>query len=1011
MFSRPSPQVAFASFVVGGSLAVLSVNAAVQPAPFAAQSWTTENNLPQNRVTCLKQTRDGYLWIGGWGGLGRFDGVRCVAFTRSNTPELNPDAIGGLEEDAEGTLWIATKRGFVTYRDHHFRRVALSGAPEEPVWRPVRRSKGGIWFHTDGRLWIFDGRQFLPGRKIESSPFPEICSMHEDSLGNLNVFTDRAWLMVSADGQNVVTNVSVTNQVRWLAGDAIDQNKAWVGTTAGLLEIVANRTNSVAIDDVRTQEVTFVQVDRTGNTWLQAQNGNLYCFDQKQWLRVDLGERFSSADALCMEEAEDKSVWIGTDQGLVRLEPQPIRTYTTRDGLSHNDVLTVCEGKDGTIWVGTRHGVSSIKNGIVKSWAAEEPCANRADLSVWPAAHGGVWINNVEAGVVELRGDSFLMPIPHSYARGTLNALCEDDSGCLWVGSTAALFRWSDGIVRTNVAGEHVLRDVRCIFQSRDRSMWFGTKGHGLAHVHEGQIDFVTTQQGLGDNTIWAIHENPPGVLWLATPSGLNRYENGRAFAFSRNHGFLEETVNCVLEDNSGFLWLSGLRGIYRVRRAALDAIAKGEQPWVRVSAFGTADGMERAETNGGENQPAGWKARDGRLWFPTIRGVVRIDPKKLPAPTSPPRVVIEQVKAGDKIIYGDGEPEPANGERKAPDEGKGRARSIERLLAPGSGRGLEFCYTANTFSDSQRTIFRHRVKGIDPGWITSGERVARYLQVSPGTYEFEVTAGDVHNVWSLEPKSFQFSIAPFFWQTWWFYTGCVVGAVGLAAALQGYRLRWQRRLLKLEEQRALANERSRIARDLHDDLGTALTGLALELDVAGRDPRAHDSVGDRLTRSASRARELAERMREVVWSVNPRCDNIASLADFLEQQVAQFLRISGIKVRIDFPEDIPPMPLRAEARHELALSVREALTNVVRHASASEILLRLGVERGKLVVQVKDNGRGLDEFGRNGNGLTNMRARMEQIGGDFSCESSPGAGTLITFHVPLGNGDSAHLS
>jgi signal transduction histidine kinase len=293
---------------------------------------------------------------------------------------------------------------------------------------------------------------------------------------------------------------------------------------------------------------------------------------------------------------------------------------------------------------------------------------------------------------------------------------------------------------------------------------------------------------------------------------------------------------------------------------------------------------------------------------------------------------------------------------------------------------------------------------GADRDWREeTSERTVRYINLKPGDYRFEVTAADHHNVWNPQPAAFAFSLAPHFRQTWAFYLLCGGGLAGLVSAVQGYRLRWQRRLLKLEEQRTLANERTRIARDLHDDLGTALTGLALELDVAGRQANEARPLAARLSETAQRTRDLAERMREVVWTVNPECDTVSSLAGFLEQQVGQFLKADGLRLRLDFPEDIPPLPLEAEARHQLALSVREALTNVVRHARATEVTVSLAVVDQTVRVQVKDNGRGFRPCQTNGHGLANMKARMERVRGSFECLCEPEGGTTVSFRLPLG--------
>ena len=379
---------------------------------------------------------------------------------------------------------------------------------------------------------------------------------------------------------------------------------------------------------------------------------------------------------------------------------------------------------------------------------------------------------------------------------------------------------------------------------------------------------------------------------------------------------------------------------------------------------------------------------------------LVVIDPKQIHRNKVPPPVVIEQVLDDKDVIYGD----DINGNSKIQSlKFKVSGQSEIYQLPAGRARVLEIHYTANSLVAPEKVRFKYRLFGYDRDWCEAGNRrVAFYHNLRPGKYRFEVTATNPHGVTSRAPPVFEFSLAPHFWQTWPFYVFCATIAVGSIAALQAYRLKWQRRLLKLEEQRALANQRTRIARDLHDDLGTALTGLALELDVVGRQANGESSLAKRLGETARRTRDLAERMREVVWTVNPRCDTVSSLASFLEQQVSQFLRVDGLRVHLAFPEDIPALPLGAEGRHQLALSVREALTNVVRHSQATEVIVSLAIANQSLVVEVKDNGKGFESSGSNGQGLSNMRSRLEQVGGSFECVSSPGAGTRLIFRLPL---------
>jgi signal transduction histidine kinase len=706
--------------------------------------------------------------------------------------------------------------------------------------------------------------------------------------------------------------------------------------------------------------------------------------------------------------------------------------------LRTDDIQAVALGADGAIWLGTREGVSRISQGEVynlpppdptRPWEDSRPIGsfladsrNRLLVFAWAdffdCFAGGQWESSEwPRGLAQLGG---------------IWAVYEDREHQVWYGSKHGVARQSGTnwtyFYHTNLS----VGGVRVIYQDQRGDMWFGAFGEGLIRLHDGQWTTYATSRGSRNNRAWWIHEDVEGVFWVATEDGLNRFvppgvegakrprdqgikgmrdQQNRFFTFTTEHGLPDNIINNIQEDEFGYFWLSGLRGIYRVAREQLNEVAAGRRGQAECIAYGEADGMLNSECNGGDNQPAGCKDKAGRIWFPTAQGVVVIDPRQIRRNEVPPPVVIEQVKANDRVIFGDGCPgeskvqSPKSKVRREEGSPAGLlAAAPARVRVPAGGaRVLEVHYTANSLVAPEKVRFKYRLEGYETGWCEAGDRrVAFYTNLRPGDYTFQVMAANPHGVWSTGPDSFAFSLAPHFRETWFFYGLCACGLIGSAAVVQAYRLRWQHRLLKVEEQRALAAERARIARDLHDDLGTALTGLALELDVTGREANGAAPVATRLGEAAARTRDLAERMREVVWTINPRCDTVSSLATFLEQQVGQFLRADGIRVRLDFPEDIPSVPIGAEARHQLALSVREALTNVVRHARATEVIVSLAIADQSLLVQVQDNGRGFQPHNNDGHGLANMRARMQQVSGELECVTQPGAGTTLRFRLPL---------
>jgi signal transduction histidine kinase/ligand-binding sensor domain-containing protein len=1006
-----------------GVSAVASDESKLESGPLSLRikSWTTDDGLPQNRVGSLKQTRDGYLWIGTWYGLARFDGWRFRTFDKFNTPEMANDTITALAEDLDGSLWVATHEGLLRYRGNRFQRLgAADGLPDLRVWRLASSSREGIWVQAGTSVSHFRRGHFFPVCNASSLPFGEIIALEEGRDGWLSVFTEAAWLEFSPEGNQARTNYVRTDvDARWWTARISGRpDEAWLGTESGLASLRKGDGRVSPIREFGSNRVDFVHEDRQGNLWMNARSPLFGRLKSQNWETNDLGGQLSG-EATSMEQDLEGNTWLGTANGLVRLRTAPARSYTARDGLADNNAWSVCEGTDGTIWVGTDHGLSAITaDGQVLNWRGSEPLPDYCDRCVWPNHEGGVWIAKQDEGIYEFQNGQFVKRFPYNSLPGLTTGLWEDSSGRLVVCTSAAvlLCRGNELDLTLYHDTTYAVREVRAVVESGDGTVWFATKGHGLARLNQGSLSFLTERDGLSNSNVWAIHRGQDGALWLATDNGLTRLLKGKFTTVTRRNGLLENTINCVLEDDLGFFWLSGLHGIYRIEAAQLRAVADGRAALLECHAFGTADGMESPETNG-ESQPAGCKARDGRLWFPTIRGVVVIDPKQINPREAPPQVVLEQVRANDALVLGDSQNEVVSGAVEAISEPSARRQQTAAgaRIAPGQGKVLEFKYTANTFVAPERVRFRYRLVGADRDWREeTSERTASYFNLRPGNYQFEVKAANHHNTWSTAPSRFPFSIAPRFWQTWSFYALCAGAVIGLAAAVQAYRLRWQRRLLKIEEQRALAMERTRIARDLHDDLGTALTGLALELDVIGRDSPGAPRLSSRLNEAARRVRELAERMREVVWSVNPRCDTVSSLADFLEQQVSQFLRGSGVVVRLEFPEDIPPLPIAAEARHQLALSVREALTNIVRHAGATEVVLSLSISGGTLTVQIKDNGRGFEPAPSPGQGLDNMRARLEQAGGIFEFASRRGGGTVLNFRLPLDmaasvNHDSNH--
>jgi signal transduction histidine kinase len=472
-----------------------------------------------------------------------------------------------------------------------------------------------------------------------------------------------------------------------------------------------------------------------------------------------------------------------------------------------------------------------------------------------------------------------------------------------------------------------------------------------------------------------------------------------------------------ILDDRKGQFWISSQQGIFRVARAALEAAARAGHGSVPCITYGKFDGLPTVECSGNYS-PAGWRSRDGRLWFATVKGVVSVQPDEVTINPLPPPVVIEKLLVDGVATAG---LPVAN--LATPDESAAMAVRTDKGLGVALGPGrhhLEFHFTGLSLRAPDKVQFQYMIEGLDRGWLDNGtKRTASYSYVPPGDYRFRVRACNNDGVWNETGAVLALSVVPYLWQTPWFLGGSALGLAALAGAIirSVEKRRLQLRLARLERERAIERERSRIAQDIHDDLGASLTRITL-LSEAVRDNQSTSGVANpEVDQIYSTARELTRAMDEIVWAVNPQHDTLDSLATYLGKFAQDFLRAAGVRCRLDLPLQLPSMLLTSEVRHNLFLAFKESLHNAVKHSAASEVRIQLAVEPAMFTLSVEDNGHGIVPPGKSsaepakatpgnriltGHGLINMRRRLQEISGRCDVESRPGGGTRIRFTVAV---------
>jgi signal transduction histidine kinase len=528
----------------------------------------------------------------------------------------------------------------------------------------------------------------------------------------------------------------------------------------------------------------------------------------------------------------------------------------------------------------------------------------------------------------------------------------------------------------------------------------------------------IGTTQGLyrwaGQLTPWVeFGPNLPGTrindlewdeaaLWVASDRAIARY-NGQWQVLHPDAGLAKTGgINSMLVETNS-LWLGCMNGLFCVNRTEVDQHLRGALRQITLTQYGKAQGMRSGYLGTGGSGRGAVRGTDGKLWFASKSGVVAVNPKELMNPEPPP-VVIEGVLLDQRPV--------AN---LAADPG-----AVIPVLA--GTRNVEVHYAALTYISPEMAVYKYRLVGLDPDWASVGNsRVARFTKLPPGRYEFQVQACNAGGVWNESGARIRFQQQPFFRQTRAFYVLCgslgagvaVILAASIVAVVHAVSTRrMRRRLALLEAQQALDRERARIARDIHDDVGSTLTRIVLLSELAGREPGETFGPEGHLAGIRGSAREITRRLDEIVWAINPRNDTLDALITYLSKLITDQTRAAGLYCRLEVPPTLPAWPINGTVRHNLFLACKEAIHNAIKHAAATQLGLRLTLQESGFLLEIYDDGVGLPGTSPEaaGDGLFNLRERLAASGGACDISSVPGRGTVVAFRLP-GLRDAASLS
>jgi signal transduction histidine kinase/ligand-binding sensor domain-containing protein len=1016
------------------------------------KSYTTIDGLPHNRINKIVRDSRGFLWFCTEEGLSRFDGYQ---FTNYGTDQGLPHAaVTDFLETRRGELWVATGAGVARFNPKGAPTQGIVSADKTPAAVPMfativpddedRRARyvtvlregrdGTIWVGTRKGLYQLERADgYFHLRRLDTE-WPErsnpnnVWDLVEDRRGSL-------WIAYGgALGR------------RWPDGSAAHYSRR---------------------DGLPDNQFHDLLEDHQGRLWAGTRGGGFFRFTADETHAPPVIQRvYAARDGLASDwvaqlfETSDRRFWVATAAGLAEFFPEAARgestfkTYNQRNGLLYYALNTLAEDAGGNLWLGSDAGAMRLARYGFISYGEQDGLmivfAIFGNLAGRPCFRASVF-GDERLSVFEGAKSDLLHPVQHHHTRyGCFDrrqftwlkpdALDETELGWVgemvtlqtrngewWLGTGAGVYRFgvSDNFAQLKQArplavyttkdglrGAQVFRlfedsrgdvwvstimgpsglarweraaetwhDVtnstdlpspaddlaRSFGEDRDGNVWIGFNT-GVARYRRGRFAFFSGKDGLPPGSVMSVHLDRQGRLWLTSArSGVIRVDHPGAERpsftnYTTAQGLSSNVAEAITEDLDGHIYVGTGRGVDR-----LDP-AKGH-----IKHFTTADGLAAGEVK------AAFRAGDGALWFGTGKGLSRLVPGTDTGSPAPPPILITALS-----IAGERQPLSALGETE----------KILTDLAP-DRTSLQIDFVGLSFAPGEVLRYQYWLEGADSDWgAPTEQRSVNYARLAPGKYRFFVRAVNSDGAVSVQPAVVTFTILAPIWQRWWFL---MLAALTLSAlALAAHRYRMARRL-------ELERVRSRIASDLHDDIGAGLSRIAVLSEVARHDADGVEPVEERLAVIASASRELVDSMSDIVWVVNPRRDRLQDLVQRMRRFASDVFTARETRFTFRTPADERPLKVSADVRRHVFLIFKEAINNIVRHAGCTTADIELRITGSQFVLTVRDDGHGFDPArAGDGNGLANMRARARAIGGDLRVESASGHGTSVMLTAPL---------
>lgn len=997
---------------------------------FVAKQWQTGDGLPQNSVNAMTQTDDGYLWLGTFNGLVRFDGIRFTTYTSANTPELAADNIVCLQNGPDGSLWIVpSPGGIVRLREGIFSNVPVpEGLGDANIRYFCNDPNGVMWAGSMGEIMRYNGEKFILAATVPPALYP-IRGMAVDRANRFWVGTKGGLRrLVGSEFQPTQWTNSQTHSLMVDQQDALWHFEDGIGllvtrgeTTTLKAQAVAPANSSspgattapaaasgtqwqVAESQAKLSGAPQMLVgDFNGRVWLGAGGPGLRYLDEKglwEFRSTPLLDRYDIGPIMADQAG---NLWLGLDGGgLARLRQKRAKTLEGRAGEPFNNTVTVAQARDGRIFagrLGSQGGLSWLNPGDDRLSLAPAPFDRMWVSSCYPASDGSLWLGTYGLGLYRrqsgqwspIGNDPRALGLP---AGSIIKVFLEDAWNGFWIGTA------TDGVflrrnnTNINFVKANGLSDnfVTALCADQAGNVWAGTQ-LGLNRISPaGEIRQYHRPDGLAVECIQSLFTDRRGTVWIGLAGGgLTRQDAAKFRALTSAQGLINDVVAQILEDDDGNLWVGTNRGIARMARPELDAYFKEETGYVRSVTYGLAEGMANEECGGGF-QPACLKDAGGMLWFCTVGGLVKIDPRQSISAARAPKVFVEEVTL--------------DGQRRAASP----AGSFVDI--PANTRRVEIRFTGLDFSAPDNIRFRHKLENYDKDWVDAGNgRIAAYTKLPPARYRFRVSAQNQAGLWSELDARLDLVVRPAWWQSGWFRALACASALAAAVGIHRLRVRgfqrnqeraeeFSRRLIESQEA-----ERQRVARELHDGLGQSLLVIRNRAYVALEEMRDTPALERQLQEIWAAAGGAVQEVRQISHALRPSRLDRLGLTRTIQSLGEQLDEVGGVETKLAL-ENIDAYLSPSDQINFLRI-VQESVNNIIKHSKASRVEIATRLDADTVVLTIADDGCGfkvqnaLAHQPSDGMGLMAISERVGFMGGQLQIDSEVARGTRLTIRIP----------